>query len=254
MRATLSLQGICLLVCMLLSNVTDAESGRDKRWKSAILNDDIKTLQQLLDTADDVAQQQAVNADNGKSALMIACKTGHLGLVRRLLNAGSDPHAVNVTGGTPFMFASLGGHTKIMQHLATLKVNINAKGANGWSATTIAAAKGYTPALILLMELGADINAPDVYNWTPLMRAVDNRHGKAVDVILADPRVELDHQDESGNTALHHAASNADADMIRKLLNAGIDAELKNLLGFRAFELLQDSRVADQLETLFVRD
>lgn len=242
--------GLCLL--SVTSNASD--NNTDQRWKSAILNDDIATLQQVLHNAQDPQQQQRVHADNGKTALMIACKMGEFEFVRELLSGGADPHAETATGGTPFMFASLGGHTHIMRHLAALGVEINAKGANGWSATTIAAAKGYTAALTLLIELGADLNAADVYNWTPLMRAVDNRHKDAVGALLADTRIELDHQDESGNTALHHAVSNTDATMIKLLLEAGIDRELKNLGGQTAVQLLAGSDGVVELESLFSTD
>ena len=249
----------CAIGMLLFSTTLSAWSApqvnsADAQWRSAIMNDDTARLRELLQQAATPEEQVAELSHNGKSALMIACKTGDIQFVEKLLELGADEHAATATGGTPFMFASLGGHEDIVRLLHSRGVDINAQGANGWSATTIAAAKGYDGLLKSLIEMQSELNAPDVYRWTPLMRAVDNGHIDAVKVLLQAPRLSLNSQDETGNTALHHAASNANAEMLVLLLEAGIDQNIENNSGTTAAQLVTALSNSEELSALFSAD
>lgn len=258
--AAASVLAVFLIVLMLSSSVFSSEESTEEptqtntQWRSAIMHDDTTTLRSILQSMDSPREQLAVLSENGKSALMIACKTGDMAFVLQLLSMGADEHATTATGGTPFMFASLGGHTDIVRLLHGRGVDINAQGANGWSATTIAAAKGYAQLLSSLLELQSDINAQDVYRWTPLMRAVDNGHTAAVKILLQDPRLELNTQDETGNTALHHAASNENAEMLGLLVAAGIDRSIKNKSGLIAAQLISALSNSEELSEILSSD
>lgn len=227
-----------------------ADAGGEERWIKAIANDDTEVFVALLDASGEVSTLVTLRAETGKTALMIACKTGDLSLARQLMSMGADVHAVNRTGGTPFMFASLGGHIKLIQFLHAQGVDIQARGSNGWTALTIAAAKGYDQLLAELIHMDADINVRDVYRWTPLMRAVDNHHFAAVAVLLAQDKIELNFQDESGNTALHHAALNGDKTNIVQLLQHGADRAVRNNSGFSAAQVAADAGHSAELAGL----
>jgi len=233
------------------------------RWRSAIANDDVATLARLLDDAmvDAAADGQAdIEADaapdppgeatvgrsstgsggssslaalvttrsaNGRSALMVACKLGDLGLARELVAAGADPAGTSATGGTPFMFAVLGDRLEVARWLAARGVALDARGSNGWSAVTIAAAKGLDATLAWLIEAGAPADVADLYGFTPLMRAVDNAHEDAARRLLG-AGARPDAADESGNTALHHAVAGGRATLVTLLLERGADPGVTN--------------------------
>ncbi len=208
-----------------------------KRWKSAIANDSVLKLQQMWQTSDYSRELIAVRSDNGKNALMIACKTGELEFFNALIAAGVDPESTTLTGGTPLMFAALGNRTLILQHLLDLGVDTDALGSNGWSAMTIAAAKGYTDMIRTLAGAGADINVTDIYGWTPLMRAVDNGHWSSVVVLSELDGADLDNQDEAGNTALHHAVVHRNIDMVSQLIKQGASRNIENFSGLTPRQL-----------------
>lgn len=226
----------------------------EQTWRSAISNGNLSSLKTLFNEADKPTSLIGLYPDSGKSALMIAAKLGDAQFVKRLLSDGADLHARTITGGTAFMFASLGGHIDIMNLLHDRGADINLQGSNGWTALTIAAAKGYVETLKWLLQLDVDVNLPDVYGWTPLMRAVDNRHVEAVDVLLGFDSIDVNHQNETGNTAIHHAVANSDVEMTRKLVNAGIDVTLKNSAGYSAAQLAiglpNSEELLDVLSTL----
>jgi len=214
-----------------------------QRWASAIANDRIDTLERLLNTHSDnknaaLKLLRAV-APNGKSALMVASKQGELALAKRMVKLGANVNELTQTGGTPLMFAVLGNHVSVARWLHESGADINAKGSNGWSAATIAGAKGQTDMLRWLISAGANIDSPDVYRFTPLMRAVDNQHAQAVQILLLLGRAGVNFKDESDNTALHFAVSNKQIEVIKLLLGHGAAPMQANRDGITPVDLAE---------------
>ena len=78
---------------LLFAAIVRAEPSTEvvKRWKSAIANDSVAKLRQMWEASDYDHELLAVRSDNGKSALMIASKTGDMELFEAILAAGEDP-------------------------------------------------------------------------------------------------------------------------------------------------------------------
>jgi len=222
-----------------------------EKWSSAIANDRVETLKQLLDQHLNKNKNalELLNkvAPNGKSALMVACKHGEIELVNRLVNLGANVNEVTHTGGTPLMFAVLGNHVSLARWLHKAGADINAKGSNGWSAATIAGAKGQTDMLRWLIESDADINSPDVYRFTPLMRAVDNKHVESVQILLAQGQAGVNFKDESDNTALHFAVANKQRNVIKLLLQFGANPLQANRDDITPLDLAKNDPALSQI-------
>jgi ankyrin repeat protein len=65
-----------------------------------------------------------------------------------------------------------------------------------------------------------DVNAPDARGMTALNLAVLGNHVEAVDLILAQPGVDVDRRDGYGNTALMTAAAGGKQNICEQLLKA----------------------------------
>ncbi|XP_057335133.1 putative ankyrin repeat protein RF_0381 [Microplitis mediator] len=100
--------------------------------------------------------------------------------------------------------------------------------------------KGKLPIIKLLLTYGADVNSlsvPGNLQASPLHLAVDIRNSEAVELILNDCVVDINIVTVHKNSALHYAVFAKDDNIIRQLLNAGVDINLKNVDGETAFTL-----------------
>jgi len=226
---------------------TKVRSSDKQAWISAIINDDTTKLSRLLDLGNSTSLIQ-ITASNGKSALMVATKTGDLVLAERLVVAGASVNELTETQGTPFMFAILGGHRDVAQWLLDQGADINTVGSNGWSALTISAAKGQVPLLQWLISEGAYAQLRDVYRFTPLLRAVENGHIEAAAVLLSLVDTDVNARDESENTALHHAVASRNTALVNLLLEHSANPQLLNRKGKSPMDMAR--ALASDSETL----
>ena len=205
-------------------------------WRRAIADERTGELARLLGACAGADLADA-STERGRTALMVAAKADDAALARALLDAGADPSRRNRTGGTALMFAALGTGLEVARLLHAAGADPDVPAANGWTALTVAAARGRVATVRWLLSIDADPALADVYGFTPLMRAVDNDHeGAARALVEAAPGL-VDRADESGNTALHHAAGHARAELAALLLGAGADPGAPNRDGTTPREL-----------------
>ena len=207
-------------------------------WMNAISSDDNDTLFQII-KENDASSLLSLTASNGKSALMVAAKTGDLDLIEALVEMGGNINETTDTQGTPFMFAVLGDNLEVAQWLIEQGADVDAVGSNGWTALTIAAAKGKTPMLQWLIGLEAKTQVRDVYRFTPFMRAVDNGYVETAAVLLSLVETDINAKDEYDNTALHHAVSAGNIAMINLLLEHHADVRAVNRDGVSPLVIAQ---------------
>lgn len=212
-----------------------SESAR-QAWISAIGSDRIDQLVQLRNDHN-LSQLIEITASNGKSALMVAAKKGDLTFAKSLVAHGASVHDTTITNGTAFMFAILGNQSEMVAWLYEAGADIKVVGSNGWTALTIAAAKGNADLLQWLLDRGAKGQTRDVYRYTPLLRAVENGYIETTTILLLLPKTDVNAQDEYDNTALHHAVSASNVDMVRLLLSHGADSDIVNRQGLSARDL-----------------
>src|SRR5688572_8451404 len=125
----------------------------------------------------------AVRVD-GLTALNAAVYTDRLDVVEELLRAGAKPSADRY-GVTPLYLAAVNGNAAMIRRLLDAGADPNAVDAGGETALITAARTGNPATLRALIERGARVDAREPeFQQTALMIAVREDHAPAVEVLL----------------------------------------------------------------------
>ena len=204
---------------------------------TAAENDINKAVQFLVDTG--------VNIDvvdsNGRTALMLASKTGHEDIVKTLLSAGAngsqdghswvgqillkkgaDPNIWNKDGATALMYASHNDHSEVVEILLKGGADPNIQKKDEATALMYASQNGHFEVVQILLKGGADPNSRTENGATSLMVASENGHFEAVQILLeggADPNIKK----KDGATSLMYASQNGHSEVVQILLKGGAD-------------------------------
>ncbi|WP_353279746.1 ankyrin repeat domain-containing protein [Wolbachia endosymbiont (group B) of Xanthorhoe designata] len=123
----------------------------------ALQNKNLKKAERLIKKGVNVYARDKVN----RTFLHWSVENGHVDIVKLLLDYGADVNAQlagKYSGVTPLHFAVLGHHTNIVKYL---------------------------------LDYGADVNVKAKKGITPLVFALKFGHSKVVDLLLADPNINV---------------------------------------------------------------
>jgi ankyrin repeat protein/L-ascorbate metabolism protein UlaG (beta-lactamase superfamily) len=154
--------------------------------------------------------------------LHIACRTGTIDEVRRLLD--ESPDLVNrprpADGCSPLHCAAFGGQTEVVDELLRRAASVAARDRSGYTPLHYAAFAGSTGIARRLMDAGADPLASNDSRTTVLHAAAA---GGALDLVeqLLDRGVPPDTPNLYGETPLHRAAQANRLDVVRRLMERG---------------------------------
>lgn len=96
-----------------------------------------------------------------QSELMVACATGELASVKRLVAAGADLNRVNAFGETPLTYAVAAGRQAVVRYLLSQGADVERPSRPGWAPLMYAAASGNHRILVILIDHGADLSRQD---------------------------------------------------------------------------------------------
>ncbi|XP_014671481.1 PREDICTED: ankyrin-1-like [Priapulus caudatus] len=186
-------------------------------------------------------------AGGNERVLSPAC-SGHLDIVRLLLEAGANPNVADTeSGATPLMkavskgeeaygqtslyHAARFGRLDILRLLLEAGADGNAADSYGVTSLHIAACYRQLHIVRLLLEAGADPNVAETNRGeTPLMRAVEEDR-EMMERILLSHGVDANTADSQGETSLYHAACSGQLDIVNLLLEAGADPNVADSYG-----------------------
>ena len=200
-----------------------------------------------------VEEKTTMFSDKGCTALMLACRMGHIEAARWLLIRGADANRVIHNGKTvkqlvhafnPHPTNTNGTENKILVE-ALLEGAQTRAGLLG-GAMVVAIQEGDTNTLAeLLAEPGSDANWSCTGGISLLQTACIPPVGPdaacAVRTLL-DAGADPNYADPHGDTALHDAAANGLVDCMKHLLISGADAARENENGHMARDVALDAQ------------
>ena len=140
------------------------------------------------------------------AAMREAAGRGDTDAVRALLDQGAPVDARDDRGATALVRAAYGNQVAAAALLVQAGADVNLQDDTRQSAYLIATSEvGDDPRLLdLTLGAGADIDAKDSYNGTGLIRAAERANVKIVERLL-QAGIDRDHVNRLGYTALHEA-------------------------------------------------
>ena len=270
------------MVDLLLKAKADAK-GSEPSGETVLMScartGSLGAVEQLLAAG---AEPNSFEVDSGQTALMWAAAGGHWEIVDLLIGAGADVNASSSGKFTPLMFAARTGDLKSAELLLGAGAEVNAATEDGLSPLLIASASldaitGSDYRLVveesqhesvgaLLLDRGADVTQSDQYGMTALHYAVEMNKPSLLRALLkrdADPNAQLTQglpfrrgdyvgrEAYDGASPFWLAARLGNVEMMRELLDAGADPELRQAWGVTptmvaAGVTQTDSRIANE--------
>ncbi|XP_077401158.1 protein phosphatase 1 regulatory subunit 12A isoform X2 [Vanacampus margaritifer] len=198
-----------------------------------------------------------VKFDDG-AVFLAACSSGDTEEVLRMLDRGADINYANVDGLTALHQACIDDNPDMVTFLVTHGASINQPDNEGWIPLHAAASCGYLGIAEYLISQGASVGVVNSEGETPLDIAEEeameellqneiNRQGVDIEaarkeeerIMLRDARQWVNSgqiQDirhaKSGGTALHVAAAKGYVEVLKLLIQAGYDVNIKDYDGW----------------------
>jgi len=189
--------------------------------------------------------------DSSRDSLFAAIQRGAVADVERLLKSGVSPNAISADGTPALMAATLFGDAQMVDLLLEHRADPNPAGASGttalmWAVPDIAKVR-------LLLARGANVNAPSETGRTALLVAAS--YPGTIDLLrlLLDRGADLRAQDRGGATALSLAVRSGDSDVVRFLVDRGIDPNALSLAAQGTAFQRHDLPTADYLMTTIAK-
>uniref|UniRef100_A0A8C8DDJ0 Protein phosphatase 1 regulatory subunit n=1 Tax=Oncorhynchus tshawytscha TaxID=74940 RepID=A0A8C8DDJ0_ONCTS len=198
-----------------------------------------------------------VKFDDG-AVFLAACSSGDTEEVLRMIDRGADINYANVDGLTALHQACIDDNVDMVTFLVEHGAAINQPDNEGWIPLHAAASCGYMDIAEYLIGQGASVGVVNSEGETPLDIAEEeameellkneiNRQGVDIEaarkeeerIMLRDARQWLNsgtindvRHAKSGGTALHVAAAKGYAEVLKLLIQAGYDVNIKDFDGW----------------------
>lgn len=185
--------------------------------------------------------------NKGNTPLLQAMVKNHTGVVKQLIEAKANPNLSNNTYRTPLITAILKGNVLLVNSLLENKANISNH------SLLFAIAVGHLEIVNSLIKAGANISdlARNNDNGnTPLMLAVKYNHPDILKVLLeasADPNL----RNNYGSTALFMAINFNNIEMVKSLLHAKADPSCMNNTTASAIHIAANEGQLEIVKALF---
>jgi ankyrin repeat protein len=168
---------------------------------------------------------------SGDTALILATKLNHPGIVELLLTKKADVNLTDCNDETALMIAAKAGNSNIAALLLTsARIDLDTRQEYSGDTALIYATKWRRKEIIqLLLKKGANVNHPNYSNETALMIAIKADHQDIVKLLLNSADIDLDCQEKySGDTALISATRSDQTTIIDWLVEKHANINLTN--------------------------
>lgn len=174
--------------------------------------------------------------DDRTSLLIAAASNGNTARVLDLLRKGADVNGRGSRGRTPIMAAAYGNHIETVAALIDAGADVNLRDNQMNNPFLYAGAEGLLDILKLTVKAGADPNLTNRFGGTALIPAAERGHVETVRYLLTHTRIDINHVNNLGWTALLEAIVLSDGgprhqEIVSILIQHGADVNIADRAG-----------------------
>ncbi|EHA8587864.1 ankyrin repeat domain-containing protein 17 [Cocos nucifera] len=222
----------------------------------AILCANPRAVQTLLACGADCELPVKTSRKNEFRSIHMASRLGQPSILQILIHEGCDLDSRTESGETPLMLCARYKHDDCLKVLASAGADLGLVNSSGASAASVAAANrwsiGFRRAVLDVIRSGKVLRSSDPSVFSPLIFAARFGDIEALEVLLMQPVVNIDEQDENGFSPVMVAAKEGNVDAFRFLVFAGADVKLRNRAGETAVMLSQSNGNSDLFEQVML--
>ena len=226
---------------------------KDRFGRTAVLYAADEKYADVVEVLIDAGADIEVKDFQGRSPLLVASKHGHLRVVEVLLKAGADVCVTDELGETCLSLAAVNRRTETVRTLLCMpEVDVTRTNFSRLDSLHHAVLQKYPDVMQVLIDAGADVDARTAhYNGsTPLCFACEGR-GLDIVKILVEAGADVRVVDDFSNTCLLHAALYSDVETVRYLVGLNkVDVNHRNLFGYTALCHARQKQHADVEQVL----
>jgi ankyrin repeat protein len=168
--------------------------------------------------------------------LIAAAGNGELARISALLTKGANVNGRDAQDRTPVMAATYGRHASAVEALIRAGADVNQRDRMLNNPFLYAGAEGMLDILKLAAAAGADPRLTNRYGGTALIPAAERGHVEVVDWLLENTKVEVNHVNRLGWTALLEAIVLSDGGprhqrIVASLIRHGADVNIPDREG-----------------------
>jgi len=196
---------------------------------------------------------------NGDTSLMLALEFRRFDKAQLLIDYGVDLNMVNEKGNTALMVAIKNFcNLSMIKMMVNRGANINKQNLDGNTALMfllqIDSSEIQVDTVKFLIEKKAHLKLVNKNKQNSLFLAVLNNRKKYFNMIVDTNIINLNDQDDKGNTLLHYACSNQRREHLAKLLiKHGVNLNMKNVKGNTALVLAIENFCESSLIEMMIK-
>lgn len=163
-----------------------------------------------------------------KTILMELCQYGLYQHIEHAIKCGYNSKDITDDGYTSLHYAILSGCSHTVKTILKQNMNINARNIDGDTPAMLAVVNNNLDLLEILVEEGANIQLFNVYEQSILYACDGTTSPQIISYLLDILKINIDHQDVDGYSALMYANLIEDEVMVQRLLDHGASTSLRD--------------------------
>ncbi|KAJ8510161.1 hypothetical protein OPV22_000595 [Ensete ventricosum] len=218
----------------------------------AILCANPRAVDTLLARGADCELPVRTSRKNEFRPIHMAARLGLASVLQILIDKGCDLNPRTDTGETALMLCARYRRDECLRILVSAGADLGLVSSAGVSAAAVAASGhwsvSFQHAVLDAIRQGTFPRSSDRNVFSPIMFVARCGDVGTLEMLLTRPDVDVDEQDENGQSPVMAAAGAGHVDAFRVLLFAGANMKLRNKAGETAFELSRSNENRDLFE------